>query len=112
MAFPWSNNVKKYSCAFSDSVVTQMNFIKSIGGGGTNMSSALELMIQENIERDVCVFITDTESYNRKSPWGGYGTSWLEAWVKYHAKYPKSKAIVIRGDCYNNQPMSEEQCEK
>lgn len=112
VALPWSNNVKKYSCSFSDSVVTQMNFIRGIGGGGTNMSSALELMINENIKRDVCVFVTDTESYSRKSTWGGNGTSWLEAWVKYHAKFPNSKAIVVRGDCYNNQPMSEEQCEK
>ena len=69
-------------------------------------------MIKENIKRDVCVFVTDTESYSRKSTWGGHGTSWLAAWVKYHAKFPNSKAIVVRGDCYNNQPMSEEQCEK
>ena len=112
IVLPWSNNVKKYTPAFSDSVMTQMNFIRSIGGGGTNMSSAIELMLENNIRQDVCVFITDTESYNRKSAWGGNGTSWLEAWVKYRNKYPNSKAIVIRGDTYNNQPMSEEQCEQ
>ena len=112
MVFPWSNDVKKYNCSFSDSVVTQMNFIKSIGGGGTNMSSALDLMMSKNIKRDICVFVTDTESYATKSFYGGGGTSWIESWVKYHNKYPNSKAIVIRGDCYNNQPMSEEQCER
>lgn len=112
VVYPWAGSVKDYKIPFSDSVISQMNYIQRMGGGGTNMSCAIELMIKNNIKRDILVFITDTESYNHKSAWGGNGTSWIEAWVKYHNKYPKSKAIVIRGDCYNNQPMSEQQCEQ
>ena len=109
---PWSNNIVRYNVPYCDSVISQMKYIESIGGGGTNMSASLEYMLKNNIKKDFCVFVTDTESYSRKSYWGGNGTSWIEAWIKYKAKYPNAKAIVIRGDCYNNQPMSEEQCEK
>lgn len=110
--FPWNSELKKYKMNKKDSVATQMNYLASIGGGGTNMSVALEYLLSNNIKKDYCVFITDTESYSRKSYWGGNGTSWLQAWVKYKARYPKAKAIVLRGDTYNNQPMSQEQCEK
>lgn len=110
--YPWASSLKTYAIPYRDSVISQMKYLENMGGGGTNMSCALEYMLKNNIQKDVCVFVTDTESYSRKSTWGGDGTSWIEAWIKYHKKYPNSKAIIIRGDTYDNQPMNEEQCEK
>lgn len=108
--YPWSSDIKEYKVPYADSVITQMNYLKSIGGGGTNMSAALEWMIHNDVKKDFCVFVTDTESYKTKSFYSGRGCSWIQAWVSYKRYNPQAKAIVIRGDCYNNQPMSEDQC--
>lgn len=109
IVLPWASSLKPYKIPKKDSVISHMNYIKSLGGGGTNMNCALDYMLKNNIERDYCVFVTDTESYNRRSYNGG-NESWIESWIKYKKKYPNACAFVIRCDGYDQRPMSEEQC--
>lgn len=110
---PWASQLKDYKLPFADSVISHMKEIKNMGGGGTNMGCSLKYLYDKNIAKDCFVFITDTEHYTIKSYYdkSNNGT-WLEEWIKYHNKFPKSKAIIIRGDAYNTRPMSEEQCKK
>ena len=110
---PWAGQVKEYKVPFADSVISHMKYISSIGGGGTAMGCSVRYLLKNNIKKDVCIFITDTEDYSRKSVWDRSNTgSWIEAWIDYKKIYPNSKAIIIRGDAYHTNPMSEEQCKK
>lgn len=111
IVLPWASSLKPYKIPKKDSVISHMNYINSLGGGGTNMNCALEYLISNNIKRDYCVFVTDTESYNVPSVHGGT-ESWIETWVKYHNKYPDSRAFIIRCDGYEQRPMAEEHCKK
>ena len=111
IVLPWASSLKTYKIPKKDSVISHMNYISSLGGGGTNMNCALNYMMENNIARDYCVFVTDTESYNRKSYNGG-SESWIETWIKYKKKFPLASAFIIRCDGYEQRPMSEEQCER
>ena len=87
-----------------DSVMTQINAVSKANGGGTDMSCALNFMIENHIRKDCVVFITDTEEYCQP---------WIKAWREYRSKVNgKAKAFIIRCDCYGTNPFPNDIAEK
>jgi 60 kDa SS-A/Ro ribonucleoprotein len=85
-----------------DSVVTNASKLASIGGGSTNCSAPLHLLVRENAKVDAVIFVSDNESWidsaNQSTPsygWGRRGTSTMEAWNALRAKNPKAKLVCI-----------------
>lgn len=108
---PWASSLREYLPKKEDSVLKHMDFIKRLGGGGTNMNCALDYLMENKINRDYCVFITDTESYQTTST-NGSRESWIKTWIKYKEQNPNAIAFIIRCDEYEQNPMSDEHCKK
>ena len=100
---PWDMEVKRYRVPRADSVMTHIKLITDMVGGGTYMETAVNYMLEKGIDTDYAVFLTDTEEY---------GTGWLTAWKKYHARHPKAVAFVLRGDSYRTSPIPEAEAER
>lgn len=100
---PWDTQVESYKVAASAPVMTHINAITGMVGGGTYMETGVKHMIRNRIETDYAVFLTDTEEY---------GSGWLAAWKDYHRRYPKAVAFVLRGDSYMTSPIDEKTAEE
>ena len=99
---PWDTEVQPYAVPRSDSVMTHVNAITHMVGGGTYMETAVNYMLEKGIDTDCAVFLTDTMEY---------GTGWLTAWKKYHRRHPQAVAFVLRGDSYMTSPIPETEAE-
>lgn len=93
IVIPWDTTVKPFNCPRGDSVITQINYIKKAGGGGTSMEVPVAKLIAEHKVVDQAIFITDAESW--------YGSPWINAWINYRKIAPKARAILIRVDSSN-----------
>ena len=100
---PWDTEVQPYTVPRVDSVMTHIDAITRMVGGGTYMETAVNYMHEKGIDADFAVFLTDTEEY---------GSGWLAAWRKYHRRNPQSVAFVLRGDSYMTSPIPEAEAEK
>ena len=103
LVIPWDTKVQPYDVPRADSVMTHINAITRMAGGGTHMETAVKHMLHCGIEADYSVFLTDTEEY---------GKGWLVAWREYHARYPKAVAFVLRGDSYMTSPIPENEARR
>ena len=99
---PWDTEVQPYAVPRADSVMTHVNAITHMVGGGTYMETAVNYMLEKGIDTDCAVFMTDTMEY---------GTGWLTAWKKYHRRHPQAVAFVLRGDRYMTSPIPETEAE-
>ena len=100
---PWDTRVRRYTVPRADSVMTHINSIARMVGGGTYMETAVKYMLRKSVETDYAVFLTDTEEY---------GSVWLAAWREYHRRHPHAVAFVLRGDSYMTSPIPEAEAEK
>ena len=100
---PWDTEVQPYTVPRADSVMTHIDAITRMVGGGTYMETAVDYMLEKGVDADYAVFLTDTEEY---------GSGWLAAWRKYHRRHPQAVAFVIRGDSYMTSPIPEAEAEK
>lgn len=85
-----------------DSVMTNANKLRKFGGGGTNLSLALDRILKTGNKADVVLFISDNESWADRSYYTGYGfgqrqlTTGKEAlWQQIRARNPNAKLINI-----------------
>ena len=99
---PWDTEVQPYAVPRADSVMTHVNAITHMVGGGTYMETAVNYMLEKGIDTDCAVFMTDTMEYGR---------GWLTAWKKYHRRHPQAVAFVLRGDSYMTSPIPETEAE-
>ena len=100
---PWGTEVRPYTVPRADSVMTHIDAIIRLVGGGTYMETAVNYMLEKSVDTDYAVFLTDTEEY---------GSGWLAAWKEYHKRHPQAVAFVLRGDSYRTSPIPEAEAEK
>ena len=100
---PWDTKVRSYDVPRADSVMTHIDAITRMVGGGTYMETAVKHMLSHGIEADYAVFLTDTEEY---------GKGWLVAWREYHDSHPNAVAFVLRGDSYKTSPIPENEARR
>jgi len=100
---PWDTQVEPYELAASEPVMKHIDAITGMVGGGTYMETGVKYMLENGMETDYAVFLTDTEEY---------GSGWLSAWKQYHKRYPKAVAFVLRGDGYMTSPIDEKLAEE
>lgn len=79
-----------------DSVMTNAQKLRKFGGGGTNCGLAMEHLIDNNIQADGVLFVSDNESWvdSSRSYYGG-GTSLMTGWTKFKQKNPKARLVCI-----------------
>ena len=100
---PWDTEVHSYAVPAADSVMTHIQAISRMVGGGTYMETAVKYMIEKNVKADYAVFLTDTMEY---------GTGWLVSWKEYHKRFPNAVAFVLRGDTYMTSPIPEDEAKE
>jgi 60 kDa SS-A/Ro ribonucleoprotein len=85
-----------------DSVMTNAEKLSKVGGGGTNCSAPLEVILQGNVPVDVCIYVSDNMSWaDFYGPYYLYtsdsspGTATMQLWNQIKAKNPKAKLVLI-----------------
>jgi uncharacterized protein with von Willebrand factor type A (vWA) domain len=102
---PWDNYVRtKYVKPKSSSTIDIAEAIANACGGGTHMEAPLKYLIDNSIEKDYILYITDNIEW---------GEGWLKYWIKYKKQInSKAKAIIIRVDSYTSKPYDPASAEK
>ncbi|MBZ0119258.1 MAG: RNA-binding protein [Sandaracinaceae bacterium] len=77
-----------------DSVMTNAMKLASIGGGGTNVSAPLRLLVERKARVDAVVIVSDNESWVDARE-GGRGTATIAEWNKLLARNPRAKLVCI-----------------
>jgi len=79
-----------------DPVVTMAKKLASYGGGGTNLSAAMQHLQGRLCKKcNLVVMISDNESWGDYLDTGYYGSGLGEAWVKYRRFSPGAKLVNI-----------------
>lgn len=76
-----------------DSVITNATKLAKIGGGGTNCSAPLALLVAEKAKVDTVIFISDNESWVDGRRYGA--TETMRQWELLKKLNPKAKLICI-----------------
>jgi 60 kDa SS-A/Ro ribonucleoprotein len=77
-----------------DSVMTNARVLASVGGGGTNTSSALAHLNARRAEADLVVYVSDNESWMDAGPVGKH-TATMAEWNRLKARCPGAKLVCI-----------------
>ena len=88
-----------------DSIMTNAEKLAAVGGGGTNCAVPLELLNRRESKGDLCIYISDLESWI-DSP-SGYGATWghdgvgtARAWAAFTQRNPGARAVLINLQAY------------
>lgn len=76
-----------------DSIMTNAQKLASVGGGGTNCSAPLQLLNQQKAKGDVCIYVSDNESWQDASRYYG-GTGLMAEWQKFK-KRNRARLVCI-----------------
>jgi 60 kDa SS-A/Ro ribonucleoprotein len=77
-----------------DTVMTNAAKLARIGGGGTNCSAPIELLVKEKAAIDLVVIVSDNESWVDARRHGG-GTGLTQAWERLKKINPQAKLVCI-----------------
>lgn len=77
-----------------DSVMTNARVLASVGGGGTNTSSALALLNARRAKADLVVYVSDNESWMDAGRVGAH-TATMAEWNALAARNPGAKLVCI-----------------
>ncbi len=98
----WSSDAQY--CQFNplDSVVTNCELFKQkyVYGGGTNMTSALQLLNRDRHMGNLVIFVSDNESWIESQAESAYvrmhnSTGVMQEWNKYVGRNPKARLVCI-----------------
>src|SRR5205814_1450840 len=79
-----------------DAIMTNAQKLAGIGGGGTNCSATLELLNSQNAKGDVCIYVSDNESWlDSGSSHYSRGTQTMVEWEKFKRRNPLAKLVCI-----------------
>lgn len=101
MIIPYSDNVFPNPCEARDSVMTNAQRLASLGGGGTNLSSAFVHLNKHKAKGNLVVVCSDMETWADGKTYGashgyfGGGTVPAQAWAEYKSRNPKAKLVCI-----------------
>jgi 60 kDa SS-A/Ro ribonucleoprotein len=76
-----------------DSIMTNATELASIGGGGTNCSSALNVLNREGFHAALVVFVSDNESW--VDPRHGRGTALMVEWSRFRQRNPNARLVCL-----------------
>jgi 60 kDa SS-A/Ro ribonucleoprotein len=92
---PFEETVVSVELNPRDSVLTNAKRLAAIGGGGTNCSAPVELLVEERADVDVLIFVSDNQSWVDAGRHAQSGTGLMKAWGKLKRRNPGAKLICI-----------------
>lgn len=99
---PFSDNLfLKHGCIPQDSIMTNAQKLAKLGGGGTNMTSAVEYLNKTKKTGNLIIVVSDCETWVDDSKYGGglgyrgAGTTFAQAFAEYKSRNPKAKLVTI-----------------
>jgi 60 kDa SS-A/Ro ribonucleoprotein len=93
LVLPFAETVVPVRMDPRNSVLANAERLAAIGGGGTNCSAPLELLVKEKQAVDVLIFVSDNQSWIDRSNAGG--TRLMEMWEKLKHRNPEARLICI-----------------
>lgn len=97
VVIPFESDVQSCSLNPRDSVITNAQKLAALCGGGTNCSSAMKYIVENNINPDVVIYISDNESWvdtDSNRSWKDC-TETVAAWDKLRQNKPNARLINI-----------------
>ena len=77
-----------------DTILTNARKLADLGGGGTNCSAPLELLIKTAKRADLIIYVSDNQSWADVSR--GHGnTAMMQNWERFKIHNPKAKLVCI-----------------
>lgn len=99
---PFSDNLfLNHGCIAQDSIMTNAQKLVRLGGGGTNMTSAVSHLNARRKSGNLIVVVSDGETWVDDSKYGiragyrGVGTTFAQAFAEYKSRNPKAKLVTI-----------------
>lgn len=99
---PFSDNLfLRHGCIPQDSIMTNAQKLAKLGGGGTNMTSAVEYLNKTKKTGNLIVVVSDCETWEDDSSYSirlghrGAGTTFAQAFSEYKSRNPKAKLVTI-----------------
>lgn len=75
------------------SIIENAQYLTRFGGGGTNCSLGLEMLVNKNAKVDLVIYVSDNESWADR--YGGYGTRSSKNWETILQNNPNAKLVNI-----------------
>lgn len=94
VVLPFSEEVRKHNLRPQDSVLTNVERLASLRGGGTDCAAPLRFINEKKFNVDVIIFVSDNESWVSPGPYGG-GTAVMNEWRIIKSRCPGAKMICI-----------------
>lgn len=91
---PFENDVIKLRLDPRDTVTTNAAKLAAIGGGGTNCSAPLEMLVKRHARVDLVVFVSDNESWVDAAEARG-STALMQAWTRLKSYNKDAKLVCI-----------------
>ena len=91
---PFEQNVVRIALNPRDSVMTNARKLASIGGGGTNCSSAIAELNRRGVKGDLLVYVSDNESWI-DGRGVGRGTATMAEWTAFKVRSPHARLVCI-----------------
>jgi 60 kDa SS-A/Ro ribonucleoprotein len=91
---PFEQGVVNVSLNARDAIVTNAKKLSRVGGGGTNCSAPLSLLNKEKASGDLCIYVSDSESWVDATN-QNYGTATLQEWEKFRVRNKNAKLVCI-----------------
>lgn len=93
---PFENDVVRVSLNPRDSVMTNAERLAALGGGGTNTSAPLSLLVGEKAKADLIVYVSDNQSWvDARAAASTNGTQTMRQWEAFKQRNPKARLVCI-----------------
>jgi len=93
---PFENEVVPVSLNPRDSVMTNAERLAALGGGGTNTSAPLSLLVREKATADLVVYVSDNQSWiDARAAATTTGTETMRRWEAFKKRNPKARLVCI-----------------
>lgn len=93
---PFATDVKNFTFNPRDSVMTNADKLRRLGGGGTNCASPLAYLNRKRAKGDLVIFVSDYESWSHPYRYSyNTGTAMAQEWEAFNARNPQSKLVCI-----------------
>ena len=91
---PFAHSLHKVTLNPRDTLTTNTNTLRRLGGGGTACQLPLQQLNKENAKADLVIYVSDYESWIDGG--GSYrSSSMMEEWIKFQRRNPKAKLVCI-----------------
>ena len=97
VVIPFEEKVRRCTLNPRDSIITNAQKLANLNGGGTNCSCAMQHILDNKINPDVVIYISDNESWvdtAHTHSWNNC-TQTVAAWDKLHQNKPNARLINI-----------------